>query len=252
MDKVSKLKQRLQQIADSLKTNPNGLGLLGLGSAGTEIARMDEYSDLDFFAIVAEGYKQAFINDLSWLSDIQDIAWCFKNTVDGYKLLFSDGVFCEFAVFEPYELAHIEYSEGQFVWRDSSVNETLKAPQKLSTSFITDESYLLGELLTNLYVGLCRMRRGELISATRFIQVYALDRLINLLDLRFPSAQSHLTDQFCLDRRVEQRHPKLQPLLLDCNQGATSNIESARAMLTYACEHYCINADLEAEIKALL
>ncbi|MBE1299306.1 MAG: hypothetical protein GJ680_05295 [Alteromonadaceae bacterium] len=252
MDKVFKLKQRLQQIADSLKTNPNGLGLLGLGSAGKEIERMDEYSDLDFFAIVAEGYKQAFIDDLSWLSDLHDIAWCFKNTVDGYKLLFSDGVFCEFAVFEPNELAHIEYSEGQFVWRDASVNETLKVPLKQSNSFNTDEAYLLGELLSNLYVGLCRMKRGELISATRFIQVYALDRLINLLDLRFPGAQSHLTDKFCLDRRVEQRHPQLQPLLLECSQGAAGNIESARAMLTYVCEHYCVNADLEAEIKALL
>ncbi|KGJ98097.1 hypothetical protein [Thalassotalea sp. ND16A] len=48
---------------------------------------MDEYSDLNFFAIVAKGHKQEFIDNLDWLTHIHDIAWCFKNTNDGYKLL---------------------------------------------------------------------------------------------------------------------------------------------------------------------
>ena len=104
MSRVTLLQQRLQQIAANLEQNPNGLALMGLGSTGAESSRMDQWSDLDFFAIVAPGYKQQFIDDLSWLSQLHPIAWCFKNTEDGYKLLFEDGIFCEFAVFEPQEL----------------------------------------------------------------------------------------------------------------------------------------------------
>ena len=55
--------------------------------------RIDIYSDLDFFAIVEEGYKQAYIDSLEWLGDVHPIAYQFRNTVDGYKLLFADGIF---------------------------------------------------------------------------------------------------------------------------------------------------------------
>lgn len=54
-DKTLLLRQRLQQIGDVLRTDPHGLGLLGLGSSSKELDRMDMYSDLDFFALVADG-----------------------------------------------------------------------------------------------------------------------------------------------------------------------------------------------------
>jgi hypothetical protein len=62
--------------------------LLALGSAGLERQRLDRYSDLDFFVIVAQGYKVHYIESLDWLAD-------------GHKALMTDGIFCEFAVFEP-------------------------------------------------------------------------------------------------------------------------------------------------------
>src|SRR5687767_10210768 len=101
------LLKRLAEIGDSLSKNENALALLGLGSVGIELERLDEYSDLDFFVIVRPGYKQQFIDDLSWLSAVCPIAYCFKNTIDGYKLMFSDGIFCEMALFEEAELAKI-------------------------------------------------------------------------------------------------------------------------------------------------
>jgi hypothetical protein len=200
MNKINLLKTRLSEIANALKKDPNGLGLLGLGSAGKELIRMDEYSDLDFFAIVSEGNKQQYIEDLSWLSDIHPIAWCFRNTADGYKLLFADGVFCEFAVFEPNELAHTAYSEGKYIYRDNQLSGTTAKPEVALPQHSEDESYLLGELLTNLYVGLCRYRRGEKLSAMRFIQVHAVDRLITLLDRKSSIQEGEFenhVDAFC-------------------------------------------------------
>ena len=49
MSKVDLLLARLNQIGDSLKLSEGGLALLALGSVGKELARLDEYSDLDFF-----------------------------------------------------------------------------------------------------------------------------------------------------------------------------------------------------------
>ena len=250
MEKVTLLKSRLKAIGHTLSHNTYALGLLGLGSAGNEIDRMDEYSDLDFFVIVKEGAKQQFIQDLSWLSQVQSIAWCFLNTPDGYKLLFSDGVFCEFAVFEVPELRFIPYSEGRFIWKHDALNEDLKKPTVAPPSECDDKAYLLAELLTNLYVGLGRYRRGEKLSAMRFIQIYAVDRLISLLDLESNNRVSK--DPFCLDRRVEQRHSAHEKLLTACCQGAQNSAISAGVMLDFVVENYNVDSALEHEIRLLI
>lgn len=251
MNKVFLLKQRLQDIAKSIELHPQGLGLLGLGSAGIEQERMDQYSDLDFFVIVAKGYKAEFIQNLTWLTQISDVAWYFKNTEDGHKLLFVDGVFCEFAVFEPEELAAIPYARGQFVWRSDALDDELAQPTILEPKPINDEVFLLGELLTNLYVGLCRYHRGEKSSAFRFIQVYALDRLIALLDLRQANDTEINIDSFCIDRRVEQRHAEHESLLLDCMSGARQTIYAATVMLDFVTQNYEVNKIVEKEIRRL-
>ena len=123
------LLKRLDDIGASLAQTGQALALIGLGSVGTELDRIDDYSDLDFFAIVKKGQKARFINNLDWLSTIQPIAYSFQNTHDGHKLLYADGIFCEMAVFEAEELAHIPFAKGRIVWRDPEFDETLAVPQ---------------------------------------------------------------------------------------------------------------------------
>jgi lincosamide nucleotidyltransferase len=251
-DKTLLLRQRLDQIGDVLRTHPHGLGLLGLGSSGKEFDRMDSYSDLDFFALVADGTKQSFLEDLSWLGGIQPIAYCFRNSPDGFKLLFADGVFCEFAIFEQAELLQIPFEEGLFIWRDPALAEQLASPHQAPHRFSNDVDYLLGELLTNLYVGLCRYRRGEKLSAMRFIQVYALDRLVNLLDLQLSAKQLARRDSFCIDRRAEQRHPSHAALFEQCLLGSDKLPEVAARLLAFVDQHYCVNSALKQQIKTWL
>ena len=252
MDKVTLLKQRLNEIAANIERHPHGLGLLGLGSAGKEQERLDKYSDLDFFAIVEKGQKQRFLSELGWLTDAHEVAWYFKNTEDGYKLLYSDGVFCEFAIFEPEELGSIPYAQGEFIWRSAKLTTNFAIPQVPEPQALIDENFLLGELLTNLYVGLSRYHRGEKSSAFRFIQVYALDRLIALLDLKHPTKRNVYRDNFCIDRRVEQRHPEYEELLLSCMGGVQKTPDSALIMLDFIAKNYEINQVLEWEIRQLL
>src|ERR1044071_2148218 len=98
MEKSQQLLARLDAIGQSLSATGQALALLGLGSVGTETSRLDQYSDLDFFAIVKPDTKSRFMDRLDWLEVVNPLAYFFQNTVDGYKALFEDGIFCEFAI----------------------------------------------------------------------------------------------------------------------------------------------------------
>ncbi len=248
-NKPQALLDRLAAIGQSLQNTGNAFALLGLGSVGQETERLDDYSDLDFFVIVRDGYKTIFIEHLDWLSSICPIAYHFKNTVDGYKLLFEDGIFCEFAVFEPYEVANIPFSGGRIVWKDDGFDEEILTPQPRTTSKQTTE-WLLGEALTNLYVGLGRYHRGEKLSAARFIQGYAVDRILELSAI-IESPQPGHEDIFTLERRYEQRFPAIAAHLPQFVLGYEHSRESARAILAFLEAHFEVNAAIKRAILEL-
>jgi lincosamide nucleotidyltransferase B/F len=240
---------RLDEIGQSLERSEHALALIGLGSVGLELDRIDAYSDLDFFVIVEAGYKKSYIDSLQWMSDVHPITYSFLNTEDGYKLLFADGIFCEFAVFERDELKNIPFAPGRVVWKRADMPHTLGQPvSKQSTSTKRSKEWLLGEAVTNIYVGLQRDRRGEKLSAMRFIQGYAVDRLLELVEHIEPGNEIH-RDPFVNERRFEQRYPDLVPQLRLWTQGYEKNRESALAILDYMEMHFEINEALANEIR---
>jgi len=245
------LLNRLNEIARSLEASENALALLGLGSVGLELQRLDEYSDLDFFVIVEPGYKRAYLDDLKWLSALCPITFCFRNTRDGYKLLFEDGIFCEFAVFEPDELQVIPFAEGRIIWKQSDVPESISQPVKdLARPPKREPEWLLGEALTNLYVGMGREKRGERLSASRFIQGYAVDRLVELADL-LEKSRPVQQDEFAPDRRFEQRYSGIAEHIAMWMQGYERNRESALAILNFLEQHLTVNPAIAAAIRRL-
>jgi len=250
MDKNLLLK-RLDEIGDSLAQSGHALALLGLGSVGEEFHRLDEYSDLDFFAIVETGYKRHYIEDLDWLSKLAPIAYHFLNTPDGYKLLFADGVFCEFAVFEPQELGGIPFASGRIVWKRDDAPESLSHPAKepIHAEQRTKE-FLIGEAITNLYVGMGCDKRGEKLSAMRFIQGYAVDRLLELAEYIEPG-QDVNRDIFSNERRFEARHPEMTSELPSWTQGYKRNRESALAVLSFLERHFEVNEAIAKAIRKL-
>jgi len=245
------LLERLERIARSLEDSGHALALIGLGSVGRERDRLDRYSDLDFFAIVEDGHKARYIDDLSWLTGIAPAAFFFRNTKDGYKLLYEDGVFCEFAVFELDELKTVAFSEGRIVWRRPSVDEAICRPVVPYPSPDVSTDFLLGEALTNLLVGLSRHHRGEKLSASRFIQHYAVDRVVALapaIGEERPGAR----DPFVNERRFEERFPGIAAELPAFIQGYDHNIESAAAILAFLERHFQVDAAMAGAIRALL
>lgn len=242
---------RLDEIGHSLAQSGHALALLGLGSVGEELHRLDEYSDLDFFAIVEAGYKRRYIEDLDWLNSIAPVAFHFQNTSDGYKLLFADGIFCEFAVFEPQELDDIPFAPGRIVWKRDEAPENLNHPVKepFPAERRTKE-FLVGEAITNLYVGMGRDKRGEKLSALRFIQGYAVDRLLELADYLKPE-QDVNRDIFVIERRFEARHPFITRELPSWTQGYERNRESALAILSFLERHFDVNETIAEAVREL-
>jgi hypothetical protein len=243
---------RLDAIGESLARRDTALALLGLGSVGAELERLDRYSDLDFFVIVRPGYKAAYIDDLAWLEEVAPVVYHFRNTKDGYKLLFADGIFCEFAVFEEAELASIPFTAARVIWRAEGVAATIAAPPATPAAAQEPPSteFLLGEALTNLYVGLLREQRGERLAALRFIQSYAVDRILALAE-RLQPPDSGLRDPFSLERRYESRFPEMAPLLPAMLQGYERNRQSARAALAFLDAHFQLDKTMKAAVLAL-
>jgi hypothetical protein len=242
---------RLDEIGQSLAQSGHALALIGLGSVGEELHRLDEYSDLDFFAIVEPGSKRRYIDNIDWLSSIAPIAYHFLNSPDGYKLLFEDGIFCEFAVFEPQELEAIPFAPGRIVWKQEDVPENLHRPVTEPVRAVQKEKeFLIGEAITNLYVGMGRDKRGEKLSASRFIQGYAVDRLVELAEYVEPE-QNVTRDIFVNERRFEARHPIMARELPAWMQGYERNRESALAILSFLEEHFEVNAAMTDAIRKL-
>lgn len=252
MDRRDALLQRLDDIGRSLARIETALALIGLGSAGLELDRLDEHSDLDFFVIVEREHKRAYIDDLSWLAAAYPLAYWFRNSADGYKFLFADGIYGEFAVFEPEELANATYPPGRLVWRRDDAPEAWAAPPDWPPRRSRPAAdHLLGEALTNLYVGLGRYRRGEKLSAFRFIQGYAVDRVIELASL-MASETAAGEDLFDGPRRFERRYPALAGKLPALMLGYERSPESAAAILALLDAHFSVDPAIKAAIVALL
>lgn len=245
------LLKRLAAIGESLARDGHALALIGLGSVGIERERLDEYSDLDFFVIVQPGFKEAFIGDLGWLERAYPVAFAFPNTRDGDKVFFTDGVYAEFAVFVPDELAHIPDAGERVVWQapgfDVAALSRSQAPTPPESPTV---EWLTGEILTNLYVGLTRFRRGERLSAMRLIQVHAVDRLIELSShIADPTAAS--ADPFAPERRYEARYPAIAAYLPGFAQGYERSVESALAILAFLEQHVAVDTTLKRRILEL-
>ena len=225
---------RLDAIGAALRDSGHAMAVIGLGSVGLDRDRLDRHSDLDFFAIVEPGHKAGYLGDLGWLAAAHPIAWHYRNTVDGFKALMSDGVFCEFAVFEPQELDAIPFAPGRVVWKRADVDAAIAVPRKpVPDGTLPDEEWIVGEALGLLFVGMQRWHRGEKLSAARLVQGHAVDRLIELDELRARQRGERSVggDPFSRERRLESRRPELARELPSLLPGYEGTPQAVRAIV---------------------
>ncbi|PZF91725.1 hypothetical protein [Micromonospora deserti] len=244
--------RRLDDLAAHLATRPDVLALLGLGSAGVEHDRLDDHSDLDFFVVVDDGAKARYVDSTDWLALPCPVAYSFANDRNGRKALYADGIFVEYAVFTIDELARLPFTGARVVWQrdDAPAGLASCGPAPARPPYDTVEFHL-NEALTNLYVGLHRELRGERLTATRFIQSYAVDRVIALLTLTRPGA-AHRRDPFEPSRRVEQAFPPHLLPLAAMVPGYGHNRDAARATLAWLDERFTVDPVIAGAIRQLL
>ncbi|MGN6333122.1 MAG: hypothetical protein ACTHOD_15970 [Motilibacteraceae bacterium] len=243
---------RLEDLGACLATRGDVVGLLGVGSAGSEHDRMDEHSDLDFFVVVDEAAKPVYLASLDWLEAPHPVAYSFINSVDGRKALYADGIFVEYAVFTLAELPRIPFTGARVVWqREDAPTDLATCAPPLPTNPLHSVEFHLNEALTNLYVGLHRELRGERLVAARFIQSLAVDRAISLLDLTEPSP-TRRRDPFESSRRVEQAYgPDVLPLARMV-PGYEHNIEAAAVTLAWLRERFTCDPVITDAVRQLL
>ncbi|KDN58336.1 hypothetical protein DI14_08470 [Exiguobacterium sp. AB2] len=235
------LLERMEEIGRAVAEYDGTLMLLALGSIGLETDRLDEYSDLDFFLIVEDGQKGRFIDNLDWL-EVAPLAYQFQNTKDGHKVMYADGIYAEFAVFDLPEMPSIAYTPGRIVWQRDEALEAFATPKIVTPA--TDVSHCYEEALTNLYVGLLRERRGERLAGFELIQVAAVTNVLK--------ANGEASDPFNPTRRVEVQHPEMIVFLEQAVLGYGRSVEAAEAILAYIAERHPVNATLKQEIERLL
>ena len=217
----------------ALARRGDAIALIGLGSVGADLDRLDDHSDLDFFVVVDEGAKQQYLDSIDWLEQPCPVSFSFANTVDGRKALYADGLFAEYAVFTLDELRRSSYAAGRVVWQRADAPRGLETPQRPpghGTSATVE--WQVNEALTNVYVGLQREARGERLSAMRLIQSHAVDRVVTLAGL-LGTEEAGARDPFAIERRAEARFgPDVLPLARMA-PGYEHNREAALAILEW-------------------
>ena len=241
------LLQRLDEIVQSAIASGHALAVLALGSSGRELDRVDEYSDLDLWVIAEDGYQQSFLTNLDWIQAASPIIHRHKHGPTGYSILFEDGIFAEVDAFEVSDLATLGFTEARIAWKRPEIPDTIRFPNKPANPGQRALEELLGEALGNLYVGLGRFHRGEKLTAMRFVQVYAVDRLLEMAHL-LETEQPYWPDVFGNERRFEKRFPGIAGALPKLLQGYERTPESAQAMLELLDAHFEINPALKQAI----
>jgi len=246
---MNRVYQRMLDLSEFVSVYDKVRCLLGLGSL-SEKERLDEYSDIDFFLIVENGYKERFINQLDWL-EVKPLAYAFRNTKDGYKALYHDGVFAEFAVFDEEEVKTAKFTGGKIYYHKDDFDLELVKPKFEPKHKEVNIEFNVNEAMTNLYIGLLRDLRGEKSSAMTFIQSFAYGLVIELFPKVFEE-ENFSVDPYVFERRIENRFPSQKELLVSMRQGVDYNKASAKSILNFLERNFTVNSFFADMIKKLI
>ena len=252
MERTQLLLERLEAVGRSLAAADGALALIGLGSVGRGTNRLDVWSDLDFYVIVTPESRPRFLSHYDWLAAAAPLVFVHRSSEAGIHVLFADAIYAEMAVFTPEQLALADYEPGRIVWKQPHLPDSIAHPAVSPPpppERVLD--WLLEQVLCNLYVGLSRYRRGEKLAAAREIQLYALERMLELAPFLEPET-SIARDVFAPMRRFEQRFPRMAAHLPAFQPGYDRTPEAAAAMLDFLAARFPLNEAMVAAIRRLL
>jgi hypothetical protein len=241
----------LDRLADVLAARADAVALLGVGSVGRDLHRLDEHSDADFFVVVDDmAARDRYLADIDWLDAAHPVVWSFENSPAGRKALLADGLFAEYAVFSLTDLDTAGYPPARIHWQRVGAPDGLGVP-RVPLPEAPPLEHQVGEAITNLYVGLHRDLRAERLTATRFIQGYAVDRWITILG-QLGLGSGPQQDVFVIDRGAERRFPAELLPLPDLVPGYERNAHAAATLLRLLEQHVVLDPSIVAAVRDLI
>lgn len=241
----------LDRLGTELDRRGDAVALLCLGSVGRDLHRLDEHSDADFFVVVDDGAaRDRYLADIDWLEAAHPVVWSFENSDAGRKALLEGDLFAEYAVFSLADLATAGYPPGRIHWSRADAPAGLEIPSTPVPQAASLE-HQVGEAITNLYVGLHRDLRGERLTATRFIQGYAVDRWVTVLG-HLGLGAGEAQDVFVVDRGVERRFGADVLPLADLVPGYERNAHAAATLLGLLEAHVELDPTIVTAVRDLV
>lgn len=238
--------QRLDDLGAALARRGDTIALIGVGSVGVDLDRLDDHSDLDFFVVVEDDARQRYLDSIDWLEEPSPVAFRFPNTVDGRQVLFADGLYAEYAVFTLDGVASCASPAGRIARRRA--RWAGGTPARARTLAVRHRG-VAGE--RGAHQPLRRSpprRRGETLSATRLIQTHAVDRVLTIAGLH--AGGTGQQDVFAVERGAERRFGAGVPLAAMV-PGYGRNREAALAILAWLEAQARVDPALAAAIREL-
>jgi hypothetical protein len=202
-----------EELRQKLDEDPRVLGLVALGSMAQQDYQPDEWSDHDFFVITIQGVQEDMRRDLSWLPRADALVFHFRETEHGVKALYRGGHLLEFAVFNEDELQMARLNQYRVLLDKAELTSLLAELELTTRDFVThsrtDPNQHFAEFLMNIFVGVGRHARGEVLSGQQFVKTYALTHLLHLLAEFSPTEEASLLDNLDPFRRFERVYPTL-------------------------------------------
>ncbi|HET7177263.1 MAG TPA: hypothetical protein VFI63_01100 [Solirubrobacterales bacterium] len=200
------------ELVRSLARDPAVVGVVALGSLARRDYLPDRWSDHDFFVVVESGQQERLRTDLSWLPRAGAIAYSFRETAHGLKVLYRDGHLLELAVFDADELWLARVNRYRVLLDRGGVEarlaEVAAATAERLRAEAPSDGYLAGQLASAILVGAGLARRGEVLSGDLKIRE-AVGHLVTLLVRHVPAENAALLDSLDPLRRFERVHPRL-------------------------------------------
>lgn len=228
---------RMDQLSAFFASLPDVLAVVAFGSNALR-ERFDDSSDLDFLVLVTPDAKANTLDkipDLSMFCTIDAVHIAYGDAV---KLLFSDGVLCDFGVVTPDQLATFPHGPGKYLWCRQGwlpVDISPREPARMAMC-----EHILNALF-HLYTGLLRVARAEEAAAFVEIQVMAAEHVLSILE-------GNKADAFSPLRRAEALLS--DEVLQAYMPGYGHSLHAAKAMLESLPQ--AMNLPLYQAVKALL
>ncbi len=173
-----------EQLRRNLEADPRVVGLIACGSMAQLDTRPDDWSDHDFLVVVQPGLQEGFREHLGWLPDADRVAYRFRETAHGLKLLYESGHMLEFAVFDPDELRVGRFNRFRVLLDRADLQRRMEeiaaTTREARRAEAPSDAFAIGQVLTGVLVAYGRWVRGERLSARSFLINMVVPNLVQL------------------------------------------------------------------------